>query len=835
MEYLIYAILFIGVLIPLVGDIVLLGRKHQNKNSMYLLMVNMGCLLMNGGNLLMLSTDTPEQAMAISKIEYFGDALFYFFFVLFLVSYLWENYPKWPFYLWGFFETFGVLVYWNDTLQKVILGQLPVQFEKNTLFGIYTSHMNPVDHNGMYLVRYSWVSLLLVFLLIYSGIKMFRVKDRTERANLAKVIGAQFVILLSLLGYLYGNNIFVFMPLLASLSILSIILGLIKDTFYGITEMGHEWVFEQMGEAFIIVNNNYGYLDANAHALDVFEELNRLRKQVRIPEQIYQLFVGQEEIYQLGEKYYEKKIVDIRNKDRIVGHSMLLVDVTRQQELMEKVQMEKERADAANQAKSAFVSNVSHEIRTPMNAIVGMSQILLRRELPKQERDYILNIQNSGNALLAIVNDILDMSKIESGKMELVEEEYDFMTMLNDLGMIILNRIGSKPVELIFDIDPDMPDKLYGDALRIRQIIVNLMNNATKFTEEGFVCLRVQIQKIENEDVELSISVKDSGQGIREEDISKLFGSFQQVDTKKNHNKEGTGLGLSISRQLVELMNGSIGVRSEYGKGSEFYFTIHQKLISTEKAIEINAKDQVLIAGCMKNEMAYKALQKLAETYHLKFVTNIYSASPEKGKFYYFTDCYALLSDEERKCLDDKHAVVYNLQNPMIESEELEGVETINKPLYTYNFCQVIGESEENSKAEQKDETAELSFTAKGARILIVDDNEINRTVAEAMLEPLQMQIDTAENGAEALTKVQEMKYDLVFMDHFMPVMDGIEATQEIRKLSGDYYQNLPIVALTANSGEEQRKEYLQAGMNDVTTKPIMMDDICDKIQKWVL
>lgn len=172
-----------------------------------------------------------------------------------------------------------------------------------------------------------------------------------------------------------------------------------------------------------------------------------------------------------------------------------------------------------------FDTDVSHEIRTPMNAIVGMAQIMLRGELSKQQREYLLNIRNSGDALLTIVNDLLDMSKIESGKMELVDEEYDFMSMLSDLGMIILNRIGSKPVELLFDIDSDIPAKLYGDALRIRQIIINLMNNATKFTEKGFVCLTVKVKQIVDEDIELFLSVKNSGQGIREEDLSKLFGT----------------------------------------------------------------------------------------------------------------------------------------------------------------------------------------------------------------------------------------------------------------------------------------------------------------------
>ena len=836
MEYLIFPVQIIGILIPLVGIIALLRRKHQSSNSMYLMVTNMGCLLMNSAYQVILSADTMEQVMAAGKLEYLGNVLFYYFFILFLVSYLWKKYPKWPFTIWAVLEFCGVLIFWDDTLRDWIFEkQIFLAIEKNPLLNVFEIH---IEQNIMYLVRYSWICLLLVCMLLYSSIKLFRIKDQTGRNNLARLIGAQSVIVLSLIGYLCIKPAFSLEPLFASLSILFIILGVLADEFYGIREMGREWVFEQIKDAFIIVDKKYGYLDANSYAMSIFNEMKRLEKQIRIPENIYQMFMSEEQILQIDGKYYEKKIVEIEDKNKVVGYSMLLLDVTEQQELMEKVQEEKERADAANQAKSAFVSNVSHEIRTPMNAIVGMTQILLKKELPKQERDYIVNIRNSGNALLTIINDILDMSKIESGKMELVEEDYSFVEMLNDLGMIILNRIGSKPVELIFDIDSELPDELYGDALRIRQIIINLMNNATKFTEQGYVALSVRVEKAEGDDIELAISVKDSGQGIREEDLSKLFGSFQQVDQKKNHKKEGTGLGLSISKQLVELMNGSIGVRSEYGKGSEFYFNIHQKLAGDKKAVELKStEEQMFIAGTMKNEAAYKALQKLAEIYHLTFVSDILTGSAENGKLYYFTDCYDQLSTEEKRHLADCGAMIYSLQNPMVESEVPEGTKAINKPLYTYNFCHAIGaeeEMEEGSEEKSEENTEPLAFTAPEARILIVDDNEINRMVVQEMLEMLQVQIDMAENGAEAVEKVRKTQYDVVLMDHIMPVMDGVEAVKAIRELPEESYQKLPVIALTANDMKEQRDGYLQAGMSDFLAKPIMMEDLYNIILKWV-
>ena len=246
-----------------------------------------------------------------------------------------------------------------------------------------------------------------------------------------------------------------------------------------------------------------------------------------------------------------------------------------------------EQLEKSENMKSDFLANMSHEIRTPMNAVIGMAEMALREELPPAARDYIGQIKEAGKSLLTIINDILDFSKIESGKMDITEVDYEPMSVLYDVANIVMTRLKDKDVELVLEVAPNLPNKLWGDNIRIKQVLLNLANNAAKFTMQGKVTMRLECAKMTPDEIRLQITVEDTGIGIKKEDIDKLFQSFQQVDSKRNRNIEGTGLGLAISKKLLTLMNGSIWVESEYGKGSKFSCVLPQRIVDDTPSIQI--------------------------------------------------------------------------------------------------------------------------------------------------------------------------------------------------------------------------------------------------------
>ena len=386
-------------------------------------------------------------------------------------------------------------------------------------------------------------------------------------------------------------------------------------------------------------------------------------------------------------------------------------------------------AKAANKSKSQFLSNMSHEIRTPINAILGMNEMILRESEDENILEYAENIRSAGNSLLGIVNDILDFSKIEAGKMEIIPVEYALSSLLNDLVNMVQKRAEDKDLTFNIEADENLPSELFGDEIRIKQIITNILTNAVKYTEKGGVTLTVNFKNISENEILLCVSVKDTGIGIKPEDLKKLFSAFERIEEKRNRTIEGTGLGMNITQRLLEMMGTELQVSSVYGEGSEFSFELVQKVVNRHP------------------------IGNFAETF--------------------------------------RHSLA------------------------------------QHKKYKEK-------FTAPDAKILVVDDTVMNLTVVKGLLKQTKIKIDTVESGFECLKRVVEKKYDIIFLDHRMPGIDGIETLKRMQELEGNLNFDTPVISLTANAISGARQIYLDAGFQDYLTKPIDSSKLEDMLINYL-
>jgi len=495
-------------------------------------------------------------------------------------------------------------------------------------------------------------------------------------------------------------------------------------------------------------------------------------------------------------------------------------------------QLSEEAMQAAVQ-KQDFLANMSHEIRTPMNAVLGMAEMAMREPMSDAARDYVSQIQASGKHLLVIINDILDFSKIDSGKMTIVETVYETETLLSDLASVVNSRIGDKDIEFIIDTPCDMPIELYGDYVRIHQVLLNLLNNAVKFTHSGCVKLKMGFTPIDEENVMFRASIIDTGNGIKKEDLNKLFTSFQQVDSKRNRNVEGTGLGLTISKQLVELMGGSISVESEYGKGSTFSVKFPQR-IQTKGEIPKTPDETIDIYLYLENGYIIDQIKRDLEGINCNLIdlTEMDYSDFKPGSYIIMergTDPEPI-KDMAAKLSDGTVIAIEKYDTP----NDLEGgnIKVIKKPGYSKKLLALLGLVTAYSREQVSDDDI-FSFVAPEAKILIVDDNPINLTVAKGLMEPLNMQVDTATGAKECVALIQNKKYNIIFMDHMMPGVDGIETTHIIRRMYTSY-EDVPIIALTANATGGAQEMFLAEGMNDFVAKPIETKKIVAKIRQWL-
>lgn len=485
--------------------------------------------------------------------------------------------------------------------------------------------------------------------------------------------------------------------------------------------------------------------------------------------------------------------------------------------------------------KSDFLANMSHEIRTPMNAVIGMAEMALREELPSVAREYINQIKEAGRSLLTIINDILDFTKIESGRMDVNEVKYEPMSIVYDVANIVMTRLKEKDVELILDVSPDLPSELYGDSIRIKQVLLNLLNNAAKFTARGRITMKMNYVETAPDEIEMRISVEDTGIGIKKEDISKLFQSFQQVDSKRNRNIEGTGLGLAISKRLLSLMNGDIWVESEYEKGSKFSCALPQKVINKAPSITIQDADSLLAGVLVSNPYIRESLcsdvADLGVDYILKDSKDFHTF-PEGKKIFLFIE-YSLFSGKVEAFVRQNPQITAVLLIEFYDSVDynIPNLLVVRKPLFALTIAMIL--NGEELHFDDDTDKKEFDFIAPDANVLIVDDNAVNLTVAEGIMEPLKMKIDTVTSGKAAVDKISRFHYDIVFMDHMMPELDGVETTHIIRRFHPEY-DDVPIIALTANAVEGTKEMFCREGMNDFIPKPIELRLLASKVKQWI-
>ena len=518
-------------------------------------------------------------------------------------------------------------------------------------------------------------------------------------------------------------------------------------------------------------------------------------------------------------------------------------------------------AKAATKAKSEFLANMSHEIRTPMNAIMGFTDLISKTELTKKQRDYVEKIHYAGHALLRIINDILDLSKIEAGKLELEQTAFHLQDVMDSLSDMFSNKAAEKGLELIVSIAPEAPAEIVGDPLRLRQILINLTNNAIKFTSKGEVVITTKVLENSDRQVLLEFSVSDTGIGIAEGQLSKLFESFIQADGSTTRKYGGTGLGLTISKRLVEMMGGDLQVDSEPGNGSVFYFSINFEIPADAREhgfMPPRHLQELNVLVVDDNKTSQKFLRDMLTSFTFQVTVAGSGAEAlellERG--IHETPFDLVLMDLVMPEMDGietsrrirMHQQLRDLPIIMMTAFGREEVmqqagktginafliKPVKEPLLFDTVMDVFKQRDmpPEKKSAQATPPTQSPTVLRHAKILLVEDNFLNQQLAGEILRSASAQVDTAQNGEEAVQAVRNTAYDLVLMDIQMPCMDGYEATQRIR--ADARFAQLPIIAMTAHAMMGDREKCLEAGMNDYVTKPIVTDQLFATMLKWL-
>ena len=716
--------------------IVFLGWK--NSVHSYLFLSCIATFVSNIGYLFEMKAQTEEAYLTALKLSYAGRVWITFALFLFAAKMCRIRLPKWVVAALALLHTgiYATIL----MIGKNGLYYQWYQFSREESLSVFT-HTNGGMHDLLMCMN-GIFACLGMWWLIRDYRREKGGKARSRYLCLIMSFGVQILSFIMEISGVLGISRFYDLTMPgALLGTVFLLIGIFGFDLMGTQEIAKDFVIDRISEGIIAVDNDgriqyynepvtrlYPEFESFFGKNELAEKLSHKKaeelahpqavmRRIRTPYDIVAEISGAvrtDESIRIGDRIYTPEENALEFQGESYGKLYVLVDDTQHYQYMEEIQIQRDIADRANEAKSRFLASMSHEIRTPINAVIGMDEMILRESNEKGIRAYAADIMSAGRTLLSLINDILDLSKVEEGKMDIIPVQYDLSSLINDLVNVIRGRAEKKGLKFDVSVERQIPHLLVGDEIRIRQCVMNLLTNAVKYTETGEVDLAVSAKKTDDSHISLCFTVLDTGIGMKEEDMENLFSPYKRIEEKRNRAIEGTGLGMSITRQLLELMGSELEVKSEYGKGSEFSFTLLQEVAKWDEIGDITVRFNSLSAG-------------------------------------------------------------------------------------THEYREL--------------------FHAPKARILVVDDTEMNLTVIKSLLKRTRIKIDTAMSGKDAVQMCADTPYDILFIDHMMPDMDGIETLKEIR-MSG-MCKEAPSVALTANAVSGAREMYLEAGYTNYLSKPV--------------